>query len=147
MRRWARISYLISAWLFVLLVLLQVFLAGMVVVAGQMNWSAHRGLGHWLGLPVVLMLVLAYLGHLPPSAKRLTWLLVGTFIVQAEFVIFLRQTAPALSALHPVLALVAFALGSCLSYRAVGFVREAANSMVPAEHPVETTGYGRGAQR
>ncbi len=140
MVRRARITYLISAWLFVGLVLIQVFLAGMVVVAGQMNWSVHRALGHWIGLPAVVMLMMAYLGQLPPPAKRLTWLLFGTFIVQAEIVIFLRTAAPVLSALHPVLALMDFALGAILAYRAVGLVREVADTTVTARRPIETTG-------
>src|SRR5262249_25107053 len=95
----------------------------MVVVAGLMNWSTHISLGHWLGLPAIFMLITAYFGQLPRSVKRFTWLLFGTFIVQAEIVIFLREAVPILSALHPVLALVYFALGAFLAYQAVGFVQ------------------------
>jgi hypothetical protein len=121
----ARIAYLVAAWIFVGLVLVQVFLSGLVVVAGLTTWELHRSLGHQLGLPVLFMIVLAYLGRLPRSAKALTWLLLSTFIAMAEIVIFLRGSAPLLAALHPVLALVLFALGTTLAMQALGFVRDA----------------------
>ena len=50
--------------------------------------------------------------------KRLTWLLFGAYFLQADVVIFLRFQAPGIAALHPVLALVDFALGVSLARRA-----------------------------
>ncbi len=123
MVKWTRIIYLIGAWLFVAAVPIQMFLAGMVVVAGRMNWDEHRRFGAWVGLLVLIILITAYLGRLPVPTKRLAWLLLATFIIQVSL-LFLRRSAPALSALHPVLGLADFALGAILAYRAVGFVRE-----------------------
>ena len=48
----SRSVYLGASSLFLIGVTLQVFLAGMVVVALQMGWSNHRDLGHSLALPL-----------------------------------------------------------------------------------------------
>ena len=119
----SRILYTIFAWLFVVGVLVQVFFAGMVVVAGRMGWDNHIGLGHMLGGPLVLMLVTMYPGKMPGRIKRLTWLLFLVYVIQADVIIFMRASLPVLSALHPVLALVDFALGLGLAWRAMGIVR------------------------
>ena len=111
----SRFAYMIFAWLFVFGVLVQVFFAGMVVVARQTNWENHIGLGHTLALPLILMLITAYLGKLPGRMQRLNWLLLAVYILQADVLIFLRASAPVLSALHPVLALLDFALGAALA--------------------------------
>jgi hypothetical protein len=116
--RRSRLVYLLAAWLFVAGVLTQVFLAGMVVVAGQMGWNAHAGLGHLLSLPLLIMLVSMYLGRLPGNVKRLTWLLFVVYLLQADVIIYLRSSLPVVSAFHPVLALVDFALGLTLALRA-----------------------------
>lgn len=124
MRKVARYVYFGLACLFVTGVLLQVFLAGMVVVARQMGWDAHIGLGHTLAGPLLLMLISMYLARLPGSVKRLTWLLFGVYVLQADVLIFLRVQAPVLSALHPVLALVDFALGFSLARQAWPLARQ-----------------------
>lgn len=114
--------YLAAAWLFVAGVIVQVFLAGMVVVAGKMGWESHIGLGHILAGPLLLMLIAMYAGRMPGSMKRLTWLLFVLYALQADVLIFLRGPAPVLSALHPVLALADFALGLFLALRAGRFL-------------------------
>ena len=118
MIRIARWVYLAFAWLFVVAVVTQVFLAGMVVVAQKISWSYHANLGHMVGLPILFMLMSMYLGRLPGSVKKWTWALFVVFLLQAEVLIFLRVQAPVLSAFHPVLALVDFALGLTLARRA-----------------------------
>ena len=111
----SRYIYAAAAWLFVIGVAVQVFLAGMVVVAARLGWDAHRGLGHALAAPLLIMLVTMYLGRMPGSIKRLTWLLFGAYVLQSDILIFLRATAPVLAAVHPVVALVDFALGVTLA--------------------------------
>jgi hypothetical protein len=120
----SRFVYLAAAWLFLAGVVTQVFLAGMVVVARQTGWNDHVGLGHTLAGPLLFMLITMYLGRLPGSLKRLTWLLVGVYIIQSDVIIFLRSQAPVVSAFHPVLALVDFALGLTLARRAWPLTRE-----------------------
>jgi hypothetical protein len=139
MVRATRFVYLVLAWLFVGGVAVQVFLAGMVVVAARMNWEEHIVLGHSLAGPLLFMLVTMHLGRLPGPVKRLTWLLFGAYILQADVVIFLRANAPVISAFHPVFALVDFALGLTLALRASAIVRQegAASVVRPA---VKTAG-------
>ena len=132
MIRISRYLYLGISWLFVVGVVAQVFLVGMVVVAVKWGWNPHIGLGHTLAAPLLLMLITMYLGRLPVSMKRLTWLLFGVYVLQADVLIFLRGQAPVLSAFHPVLALVDFALGLTLARRAVPLARQ---SQIPAGNP------------
>jgi len=124
----SRTVYLVAAWLFVVGVLAQVFLAGMVVVAGRMGWDNHADLGHTLALPLLVMLVTVYLGRLPGRTKGLTWLLFLVYVVQADFLIFLRDSLPVVAALHPVLALVDFALGLRLAMTARSLAGDVAES-------------------
>lgn len=122
MRKVGRAIYTVFAWLFVVGVLVQVFLAGLVVVARRASWENHIGLGHLLGLPLVIMLIFMYLGGMPRRLKWLTWGLFAVYFIQADIVIFLRDSVPYLSAIHPVLALIDFALGWTLARRAVGLL-------------------------
>ncbi len=124
MAKVSRIVYLAASSLFLVGVTLQVFLAGMVVVALQMGWSNHRDLGHTLALPLIIMLITTYLGKLPRSMKWLTWLLFVVYIIQADVLIFMRTSLPVASAFHPVLALVDTVLAVILAYQAWGLVRE-----------------------
>jgi hypothetical protein len=124
MEKSSRIVYLIAASLFSIGVALQVFLAGMVVVALEMGWSNHRDLGHGLALPLLVMLVTVYLGRMPRRTKWLTWLLFFVYVIQADVLIFLRSSMPVLSAFHPVLALVDVVLAVILVNLAWNAVRE-----------------------
>ena len=119
----ARTLFMGLAWLFVAGVVVQVFFAGMAVVARQWPWTNHVTLGHMLAAPLLLMLVTMYLGRLPGPMKRLTWLLFGVYLLQADVLIFLRDSAPVLSALHPVLALADVVLGVALARQATAVVR------------------------
>ena len=136
----SRIIYQLFAWLFVVGVMTQVFFAGMTVVARQWPWTNHVNLGHFLALPLLVMLVTMYLGKLPGRMKRLTWLLFGVYVLQADVLIFMRALAPVLSALHPVLALVDFALGLALARQATALVRAGAPSIAPQLHAENATG-------
>ncbi len=125
MFKFSRFVYLIAAWLFVAGVVVQVFLAGMVVVAYRMGWTNHISLGHSLAVPLLLMLVSQYPGRFPGRMKGLTWLLFGVYVLQADIIIFLRSQVPVISAFHPVLALVDFALGLVLARAAWPLTRQA----------------------
>lgn len=113
------------AWLFLAGVLIQVTLAGLTVVAAQIDWSIHRDLGHIFGLPLYLMVLTMYVGKAGSRVKRTTWILLLVFILQTGVTIFMR-TSPSplvyLSALHPVLALFDFWLAASL----LGMTRQAA---------------------
>jgi hypothetical protein len=137
----ARYIYAAAAWLFVVGVVAQVFLAGMVVGAAQMGWDAHVGLGHTLAGPLIFMLISMYLGRLPGRMKWLTWLLFGAYVLQADVLIFLRGTAPVAAAFHPVMALIDFALGVMLARRALPLLRPVAEP-VALRPDLEAAGNG-----
>jgi hypothetical protein len=120
----SRYAYLVFAWLFVIGVMVQVFLAGMVVVAREIPWNAHASLGHSLAGPLLLMLISMYLDKLPGRVKLLTWLLFRAYVLQSDVLIFLRNDAPMLSAFHPVMELIDFGLGWTLARRAIPLARE-----------------------
>ena len=103
----------------------------MVVVAFQMGWSNHRDLGHTLALPILVMLVSAYLGHLPRKMKWLTWLLFAVYVIQADVLIFLRGSLPVASAFHPVLALVDVLLAAILVQQAWTLVQSTRQATSP----------------
>lgn len=130
----SRTVYQIAAWAFVVGVLVQVFFAGMAVVAGRWPWTNHVNLGHLLAVPLLVMLITMYVGKLPGRMKRLTWLLFLVYVLQADVLIFLRTSAPILSALHPVLALIDFALGLMLA-RQAGVIVQIGET--PATQPVQ----------
>jgi len=136
----SRVLYSVFAWLFVAGVTTQVFFAGMAVVAHQWSWDNHAGLGHILALPLLVMLVTAYTGRLPGRMKRLTWLLFGVYILQADVLIFLRDSAPVLSAFHPVLALADIVLAVALARQATAVVRTVQTAGVPQLHPDSAPG-------
>lgn len=138
MEKGSRYVYLVMSGLFLLGVLAQVFLAGMVVVARQSGWEGHIGLGHSLAGPLLFMLVAMYLGRMPGHIKRLTWVLFGVYVLQADVVIFMRDNAPIVSALHPVLALFDFVLGYVLVRSAWPLAR-AVRPQPAAQPNLETT--------
>lgn len=120
-RAWPRRLYLILAWLFLAGVVAQAFLAGAgLFVPGQ--WLLWHGvLGHLLSspLPVIpaLLLILSFVGRMPAAVRWLTALLLILAWVQPVF-LYLRGLVPLLASLHPVNALLLFALPLALIARA-----------------------------
>lgn len=143
MVKFGRYAYVSLAGLFTVGVLVQVFLAGMVVVARRMGWGNHVSLGHFLAAPLILMLVSQYLGKLPRGLKWLTWGLFAVYFLQADVLIFLRASVPVLSALHPVMALLDFAMGYALFRAAWKLVKtaETAPAQSAAAQPGTMSGY------
>ena len=116
--RVSRAAYLVFSGLFAVGVLTQVFLVGLSLLGGRSSWEEHIGLGHTLMGPLLFMLVFAYAGRMPSPIKPLTWATFGVYLVLADFVIFLRDVAPFAAALHPVLAVVLFAMAVRLPMQA-----------------------------
>jgi|GEM_PF-661426 len=121
--KWIRMLYVIVAWLFPAAILIQVFLVGLSLFTTQPYWDMHIALGHSLVLLPVLLVILAYLGRLSSPAKRLNWLVLGICLIQTEGFAMIRTAVPTLAALHPVLALVLFALALTIALRARTVVR------------------------
>ena len=101
MVKWIRILYLIIAWLFPLAILVQVFLVGLSLFTSQPYWDAHIGLGHTIGILPILLVILGYLGRLPRRTIILTWLALGTYLIQAEVFAAIRADVPLFAASTP----------------------------------------------
>lgn len=118
MSKTPNLIFRISTHLFLAGVAVQVFLAGLTVVAGLTGWDWHETLGHLLGLPLIVMLIVMFVGKADSQVKRLTWILFLVYLLQADVLIFLRHSdvlpLQVLSALHPVLALIDFWLAARL---------------------------------
>jgi Family of unknown function (DUF6220) len=123
MGKWIGILYLLVAWLFPVAILVQVFLVGLSLFTTQPYWDAHIGVGHSIVVLPALQILLAYLGKIPPPAKGLTWLSLGLTLIQTEVFAMIRTAVPTRAALHPVLALVLFALALIIAVRARTVVR------------------------
>jgi hypothetical protein len=115
--RISRFGYLAASWLLCFGVLAQVYLVGLSLLGGRPSWDDHIGLGHSLGGLALLMIVFAYSGRLSRSMKLLTWLNFGIYFLIADIVIFMRDSAPVIAALHPVLAVILFPVSGTLAVR------------------------------
>jgi Family of unknown function (DUF6220) len=133
--KWTRILYLIIAWLFPLAILVQVLFVGLSLFTSQPYWDAHVSLGHTIGVLPILLIILGYLGRFTRRTIILTWLALGTYIVQAEVFAAIRADAPLFAAFHPVLALVLFALSIIIALRAQKEVRARVQTSSTSSEP------------
>ena len=101
MRPIARNLYLVLAWLFVALLLVQVFLAGLGVFRSDADFPTHRDFGYLLELFPILLLVFGVLGGMDRRLAVIAAVVFGQFILQSVFVLQ-RGSAPMIAALHPV---------------------------------------------
>jgi len=122
-----RVLYAVLAWLFVVGLVAQVFLAGLALFDQRSYWGVHMGLGHLIGLLPLLLVLLSFLGRLPRRDKGLTALVFGVYFVQAEVFAGIRSAAPGwIVAFHPVLAFALLALSLALAQRARSALRSGA---------------------
>lgn len=116
--------YIVITWLFALGVLVQAYLAGLGIFENAGWLKAHSGLGWSLGQFSILMLILLPLGRFPRKIVLLHLVLVLDVIIQVGLVSFFYAFhSSALTALHPVNALVLFIISTLLGARALGWVR------------------------
>lgn len=135
---WARIAYLVVAWLFVAAVIVQVFLAGLGVFAGAANWRTHVRFGWGIAWLPLILILLALVGRLPGAVGRWLALLFVVYAVQTMLPGFRRDT-PVVAALHPVNALAVFGIALIHARRAWSLVRGQRETAVTLQRPVEST--------
>ncbi|HYF77784.1 MAG TPA: DUF6220 domain-containing protein [Symbiobacteriaceae bacterium] len=112
LRSAARYGYAIAASMMVLMVFVQVFYAGVAVLVNPGDWGAHRSFGPLISLPIMLMALLSLAGWMPYRFFLFSLGLYGLYMAQ-YLLIYLPGSfnLPALSALHPVNALVILLAG------------------------------------
>jgi len=118
-----RFTFAIVAWLFLIAVIVQVFLAGVgFFVPGVDPFSYHRSLG-WLlhGVPL-LVLLFAWLAR---SGRTTIWLSVALIVLVGiqPFLPGLRTSLPLVAALHPVNALAIFWVALAIARQATALLR------------------------
>lgn len=112
---WARRGYVLSAGAFMVGVLIQVYLAGMAVFVDPTYWGLHTTFVHILELIPAIMLVLAFIGGLPREMKLIP---VGLFVlIIVQYATAIAFSGTVVAALHPVNALVMFAIAMITTSR------------------------------
>ena len=98
------------AWLLVVAIAIQVFLAGAAISAlgGSGSFVTHRDVGYSIGLIVLALLVTAIVARRPRREIGISALFLVLYVVQTSLP-YARESVPAIAALHPVGALVLFA--------------------------------------
>jgi len=114
------------AWLTLAVLVLQVYLAGSGIF-GATSFQPHRMVGYLLALLVVLLLLMALIDRSSRRVLGMSALLVTLAIVQIALV-YLRATAPFVSALHAVNALALMGLTAAIA-RSAGESEQAASTV------------------
>jgi len=112
----SRTAYAVLSAIFAGGLIVQVFGAGVGVFVG--DFTLHRVVPLILGVVLLGMLVTARPALLPKPMARDTVLLLGVFIVQG-LLADVRGIMPAVSAFHPVNALLLVALAFSIARRAI----------------------------
>jgi hypothetical protein len=120
------------AWIFVVMVVVQVFLAG-IGLFGSGDMGAHVEFGYLVVMMPILVLIAAAVAR----AGRLAWISVGLVVlgIVQSILPWFRDTVPFVAALHPVNALALFWLGLFVARRATGLARDPHPRATPAEGP------------
>lgn len=120
--RWARIGFALLAWLFVVMVVIQVYLAGASVsnLGGTGNFETHRNFGYLIGIVALVQLVLSFAARLPLRMIGACALAFVLMIVQSVLVNF---GSPSLEAFHPVNGFLVGLVALWIAWRSFGFVR------------------------
>ena len=100
-QRIARPIHLAVAWLLVIGLLVQVFLAGMGVFSSATEFATHRDVGYTLTLLPVVLIVTALVGGFGRWHAIAAAVMFAQFILQSILVLQ-RDSMPAIAALHPV---------------------------------------------
>lgn len=117
----ARQVLAVVAWVFLIVVIVQVYFAGMGMF-GVSNMELHINTGHSLTLLPLIMLVLAWPARPGRAVVVLTAALLVLVFVQTALP-FARDAVPVIAALHAPMALVIFGLGLMVARRTTLLLR------------------------
>jgi len=122
MTRAARYAYLVLAWAFLVGVVVQVFFIGLALF-GQESTDVHKNLGWILHLVPILILPAAALSR--AGRRHWQWALALAIVVFVVPILATMRDTPVIAALHPVGALVSFALAIAVARNSLDAVRAA----------------------
>lgn len=109
-----------AAWLFVASIVVQVFLIGTALpqLGGSNDFSTHIDFGYtYVGLAALLVLVTAVIARAGRLAIGISVGLLVLYVVQTSLP-YAKESIPWIAALHPVNAMVLFALSTWYAWRA-----------------------------
>jgi hypothetical protein len=115
-----RLVHALAAMAFVVAILVQVFLAGaaLLQLGGNGDFRTHADFGYSaVGIVALLVVVTAALARVGRRRIGISALLLVLYIVQTILPVF-KKDVPAIAALHPVNALILFALASWFAWTA-----------------------------
>ena len=120
-----------AAILWVVAIVIQVFLAGLAIAnfGGSGDFTTHLGVGYMIGIIQLAALILAFPARLP---RRDIWIsggILGLYFVQT-FLPPLKAVSPVIAALHPVNAMLLFAVSVWYARHAWRGAAEPATSTV-----------------
>ncbi len=118
----ARYAYMVLAWAFVVGVIVQVFFIGLGLFDDPAATRLHVEFGYILHLAPILIVIAAAVAR---AGRRRILQAVGlaAIVFVVPLLPSLRETAPVVAALHPVLALLAFGAAVGVAISATRFVR------------------------
>jgi uncharacterized protein DUF6220 len=118
----ARYAYMVLAWAFVVGVLVQVFFIGLGLFGDPASVKLHVEFGWILHLAPILIVIAAVVAR---AGRRRILQAVGlaAIIFVVPILPSLRDSAPVVAALHPVLAVLAFGAAVGVGIAATRFVR------------------------
>ncbi len=108
------------AWLFVATIVVQVFLVGAAIpqLGGSNDFSPHRDFGYSIvGLAALAIVVTAVVARAGRRAIGISLAMLVLYVVQTSLP-YAKASIPFIAALHPVNALVLFALAVWYARRA-----------------------------
>ncbi|TCP24944.1 hypothetical protein EV207_12247 [Scopulibacillus darangshiensis] len=102
--RFGRMAYRLLAWVFLICIIAQVFIAGMATFTGQADWGLHMAFVKFFAPVPIIMILLSIIGRIR------IWLSLGLFaLIVFQFMsVELFSSVWVLAALHPVVALLLF---------------------------------------
>jgi hypothetical protein len=114
--RWIHLG---AAWLFVLAIIVQAYLAGQGLpqLGGTSGFEAHIGFGYSIGIVVLVILIAALVGRAPRGQVGLSVALMVLYVVQTSLP-FAKAGSPAIAALHPANAMLLLILAIYVALRA-----------------------------
>ena len=108
-----------AAILWVVGLIYQVFLAGQAIaqLGGSGDFGAHSGFGLMVGIVQLVALVLAFPARVSTRDKWISAGIFGLYIVQMSLP-SMKSSSPAIAALHPVNAMLLFAVSAWYAWHA-----------------------------
>lgn len=112
----AHLIYKILAWLLLVCIVVQIYIAGMATFSDPMNWEKHKMFANFFAMIPLIMFLLTFIGGIKGRVRRISlglfWLIVFQFLTIHVF-----SSVFVIAAFHPVIAMLLF-WGSLATVRA-----------------------------